>query len=934
MPVMVAAAFALLLVAGVVVSAWQAVRARQAEGEAVVQRDEATKKRQEAEAARELARKSETDLHRLYYAQSTRVVQAAWESHNIWHVRDLLAETANFPERGFEWYYWQRLSHIEHLTLVGHKGAVTAVAFAPNGQRLVTGGKDGTARIWDTDSGHELHCLRGHRREITAVAFAPDGHWLVTSSTDGTARIWDAASGQELRTLQRENAGPLWAIAVMPDGKRVVTGSEDRTARVWDAASGQIRLTIQGHTDLPVLGASTVALLSSLHARGPFLAASALSPGRTGHIGRVWAVAATPDGRRLVTGSEDGTVRIWDASNGRELLRPLAHTGEVFCVAISADGKWLVTGSGGQSVLKLWDVASGRELSWSGQCVSLIRSVTTTPDGKWVVAGNGKIWDRASGGEIRTLYPGPEDGTCVAVSPDGQRLAIGSLEGTARVWETASGRRTLTLKTYTGLVASVALTPDEKRIVTGGADGTRLWDAVSGRQLRKLEQYTEEVWAVAVTPNGQRIVTGEEHGTVRLWDATSGDELLTLKGHTGQVRCITGTPDGQRIITGADDGRARLWDVASRRQLLNIKAHLGRVNSLCVTPDGQRFLTGGYEGTAKVWDAVSGRLLLTLKGHTHAALHFVAVMADSRRFVTGSGDGTVAFWDGASCRKLLSLKGHSGVVWSFAVTPDGQRIVTGGEDGTVRLWDSVNGRELLTLKGHTGSVWSVAATSDGRRLISGSDDGTVKIWEAASPEQVAFWDKQDQEAARRHAAWQRPTSSTPGFIQDWLILAPLAREDDQTGAERLEREQLAGETRLQPRAGDRVQVNGQEYTGQAHREKEPILDFNRIVGELCNRAVAYAVCYVVSEMDRNDLLLQVGSDDQAKIYLNGQEVYKKSLASSLNALDPVGPVTLRKGTNVLVLKVVNHAMTWEGCARFVDREGNPVPGLQVRLTPE
>jgi serine/threonine protein kinase len=278
----------------------------------------------------EKARTAEAGLHRLYYVQSMRVVQPAWESHNIWHVRDLLRETADFPERGFEWYYWQRLCHIEHLTLVGHQGGVTAVAFAPDGHRLMTGGKDCTARVWDADSGRELFCLRGHRREVTGVAFAPDGQWLATTSTDGTARIWDAASDRELRTLQRENAGPVWAVAVMPDGKRVVTGSEDRTARVWDAASGQVRLTLQGHTDLPVLGASTVALLSSPQGRGPFLTASALYPGRTGHLGRVWAVAATPDGRRLVTGSADGTARIWDANNGRELLRPLAHTGEVF----------------------------------------------------------------------------------------------------------------------------------------------------------------------------------------------------------------------------------------------------------------------------------------------------------------------------------------------------------------------------------------------------------------------------------------------------------------------------------------------------------------------------------------------------------------------------------------------------------------------------
>src|SRR5262249_26215806 len=115
---------------------------------------------------------------------------------------------------------------------------------------------------------------------------------------------------------------------------------------------------------------------------------------------------------------------------------------------------------------------------------------------------------------------------------------------------------------------------------------------------------------------------------------------------------------------------------------------------------------------------------------------------------------------------------------------------------------------------------------------------------------------------------------------------------------------------------------------------EPVLDFNVLVGKLCNRAVAYAVCYVISDLERKDLLLQVGHDDQAKVYLNGQQVYKYSLPHHIGALEPSGPVTLHKGTNVLVLKVVNDGANWEDGLRLDDREDNPVGGLQVRLTPE
>jgi hypothetical protein len=219
-------------------------------------------------------------------------------------------------------------------------------------------------------------------------------------------------------------------------------------------------------------------------------------------------------------------------------------------------------------------------------------------------------------------------------------------------------------------------------------------------------------------------------------------------------------------------------------------------------------------------------------------------------------------------------------------------------------------------------------------VITGSEDGTAKIWEAASPDQIARWARQEQEAARQLAAWQRPARSAPGFVQDWLVLAPLVLESGQSGAEGLTREQLRGEATLRPRAGEQVAVGGREYLWQAYHAEEPVLDFNRLVGKPSNHSIAYAVCYVSNAAERHDLLLQVGHDDQAKVYLNGQEVYQYTRPHCLVALDVIGPVTLHQGTNVLVLKVVNETMEWEGCARFVDPEGNPVQGLSVRLTPE
>jgi hypothetical protein len=254
----------------------------------------------------------------------------------------------------------------------------------------------------------------------------------------------------------------------------------------------------------------------------------------------------------------------------------------------------------------------------------------------------------------------------------------------------------------------------------------------------------------------------------------------------------------------------------------------------------------------------------------------------------------------AAPRELFSLQGHNDWIQSIAVTPDGQRIITGSQDRTVRVWDAVTGRQLLVLQGHTRPVRSVAVTPDGQQIITGSADGTVKIWEAATPEQVARWKEHEQEAAQRLAAWQRPDAGTggltprrsPGFIQDWLVLTPLKLDEGETGAQGLEREHLQGEAGLQPRAGDHVPGRDPKILWKAYHSEEPILDFNRLVGgRRTERLVAYAVCYVISESERHDLLLQVGCEVALPVH---QEVRPRATRPSARPCRSRGRVQPRR----------------------------------------
>jgi hypothetical protein len=171
-----------------------------------------------------------------------------------------------------------------------------------------------------------------------------------------------------------------------------------------------------------------------------------------------------------------------------------------------------------------------------------------------------------------------------------------------------------------------------------------------------------------------------------------------------------------------------------------------------------------------------------------------------------------------------------------------------------------------------------------------------------------------------------------GFITTWLILAAIPLEEKQTGADALDRHQVKDEAKLEPKAGDKVKVGEQELTWQPYRAKDYFVDFNDFVGSKTEDSVAYAVCYVHADADMKDVRLKVGSDDQAKAYLNGKEVLKRDRPSPLKKDDSAARVSLRKGANVLVFKVINEKMEWSACARFTDASGRPLKALKVTTT--
>jgi WD40 repeat protein/serine/threonine protein kinase len=572
---------------------------------------------------------------------------------------------------------WNVVGGREMVRLVGHTNRVTAVTFSPDGRYALSGGDNEI--LWEVTTGREVRRFKGHTEPVTSVTFSPDGYYVLTGSKDKTVRLWEVATGREVRRFNGHTE-PVTSVAFSPDGHYALSAScnwldHDTTVKLWDVATGRELRCFEEVTD-----------------------------------GKISGVVFSPDGRYALVGiytidtRKNDTIRLWEVRYPP--FRPSDR--HPFPVLSRARAMEQLAAERGRLAELLWQAQAEMERNAFRRTYLLLCQARELPGcarEEQVLSLLARLGKEGRGWRmrlrdawfVRRFHGHTDNVSSVTFSPNGRYALSGSSDKTLRLWEVASGREVRCFEGHTDNVTSVAFSPDGCYALSGSKDKTlRLWDVMMEREVRRFNGY--EVNSVAFSPDGLYALSGDGYvvidtagdictdTTARLWRVATGREVRRFKGHTSIVCSVAFLPDGRYVLSGSDDDTLRLWEVATGREVRRFKGHTRRVDSVAFSPDGRYALSGSWDKTVRLWEVETGREVRRFEGHTQS-VNSVAFSPDGRYALSGSWDKTLRLWDAATGQEVRRFEGHTDDVNSVAFSPDGHYSLSGSSDQTLRLWE-------------------------------------------------------------------------------------------------------------------------------------------------------------------------------------------------------------------------------------------------------
>ncbi len=523
---------------------------------------------------------------------------------------------------------WDCATGKEKRALKGSGEWIWSVALSANAKQVLAGGADKIARVWDAETGKELYQLSGHQDAVTCVAFSADGKQALTGSNDGEARQWTLEGGQLLRRMTGHKA-PIYGVTFSREGRHGFTAGADGVVRLWELVAPDRQI---GGMGIGGRGRRTI----MVDPYGNPMAAETGNELRRyeGHDGAVYHIALSRDGRSMLSGGRDATVRLWETRGIDSNLHVFAHPGPVFVAAFSANGGKALTVSMG--VFRAWDVALGNFLHMS-----------PSPD------QNGLIQVNQSPGKREYILL-PNVLNQVGALPGGNQIMVLSPAGQLLIWDSDSTvpPRFVELKKSGGQILSAAFSRDGKEVITGDSTGKIVaWDLQTGKELRSTQLPGKVIGGLAIAPNGQ--------------------DLLAASWRTNAQGKASEVVIGQMNRT-------------TLKQMNSFEGHQDLVTGLAFSPNGQSFLSSSRDGTVRWWELkAKGRTqVFTIPGGSVTAITFV----DNERFATAGSDHTIRLWQLASGTELHRFEGHQGTITSLSFSPVKNLLLSSSVDRSARLW--------------------------------------------------------------------------------------------------------------------------------------------------------------------------------------------------------------------------------------------------------